>query len=360
MLFTSYEFVLLYLPVVFFIFFFVARRSARAAATWLVVASVFFYGWWNPKFVLLLLASVCFNYSAGYLIGHDRSRRNKILLVTAIVANLGLLGVFKYANFFITTLNGTGTHLALLDIVLPAGISFFTFTQIAFLVDAYRGLAKEYDFVHYLLFVTWFPHLIAGPVLHHKQMMPQFADADTYRPHSESISVGLTLFSFGLCKKVLLADQFGLFANPVFDAAAQGVQPHLIAAWVGALAYTLQLYFDFSGYSDMAIGLSRMFNVKLPLNFDSPYKATNIIDFWRRWHMTLSAFLRDYLYFSLGGNRKGRMRRHLNLIATMLLGGLWHGAGWNFVVWGGLHGSICSSTMHGVGSWGGVARYLTL
>jgi len=337
MLFNSFGFIFLYLPIVFVGFFFLARTSHRMAALWLAIASVFFYVWWNPKFVSLLLASICFNYGAGYLISHARTNA-KAILVAAISANLLLLGVFKYANFFVSTLNSAGTHIGLFDIILPLGISFFTFTQIAFLVDVYRGIAREFNFVHYLLFVTWFPHLVAGPVLHHKQMMPQFSQAETYKPNFESISVGLTFFSVGLFKKVFLADHFALFANPVFDSAAGGEPPMLIAAWVGALAYTLQLYFDFSGYSDMAIGLSRMFNVKLPLNFDSPYKAANIIDFWRRWHMTLSKFLRDYLYVPLGGNRKGPARRHLNLLATMLLGGLWHGAGWNFVLWGGLHG----------------------
>ena len=339
MLFNSYPFIFLFLPVVFAGFFWLAPRSHRLAALWLAAASVFFYGWWNPVFVSLLLASIAFNYGAGYLIGHARAAgRSKPWLVGAIVANLALLGHFKYANFFIATVNTAGAEWGALDIILPLGISFFTFTQIAFLVDVHRGIAREYSFIHYLLFVTWFPHLIAGPVLHHKQMMPQFANPKTWRPDAESIAVGVTLFSLGLFKKVVLADQFALYASPVFDGVAAGGEPMLFEAWVGALAYTLQLYFDFSGYSDMAIGLSRMFNIKLPLNFDSPYKAASIIDFWRRWHMTLSAFLRDYLYFALGGNRKGPVRRHINLMLTMLLGGLWHGAGWTFVLWGGLHG----------------------
>jgi alginate O-acetyltransferase complex protein AlgI len=339
MLFNSYQFIFLYLPIVLFGFFWVARSSHRMAALWLVVASIFFYGYWNPKFVSLLLASIVFNYGAGFWIGHaHQAQKSKLILALAIVANLLLLGVFKYANFFIATANVANAQLDLLAIVLPLGISFFTFTQIAFLVDAHRGLAREYNFIYYLLFVTWFPHLIAGPVLHHKQMMPQFALTETYRPNAESIAVGLTLFSLGLFKKVVLADQFALYANPVFSAVGNGGQPMFLEAWIGALAYTLQLYFDFSGYSDMAIGLSRLFNIKLPLNFNSPYKAANIIDFWRRWHMTLSAFLRDYLYFSLGGNRKGPTRRYINLMVTMLLGGLWHGAGWSFVLWGALHG----------------------
>ena len=339
MLFNSFPFIFAYLPVAFLGFFWIAQRNHRLAALWLASASLFFYGWWNPKFVLLLLASVLFNYGAGYLIGHARvTEKSKLLLICSIVANLLLLGTFKYTNFFIVTANRVGAHFSLFDLVLPLGISFFTFTQIAFLVDTHRGFAREYNFIDYLLFVTWFPHLIAGPVLHHKQMMPQFSLPGTYRPSADSIAVGLTLFSLGLFKKVVLADQFALYANPIFSAAAQGRHPMLLEAWIGALAYTLQLYFDFSGYSDMAIGLSRLFNIKLPLNFNSPYKATNIIDFWRRWHMTLSTFLRDYLYIPLGGNRKGSARRQLNIMITMLLGGLWHGAGWNFVLWGGMHG----------------------
>ncbi len=339
MLFNSYPFIFIYLPVVLAGFFWLTPQSHRLAALWLAAASLFFYGWWNPAFVGLLLASIIFNYSAGYLIGHLREKgRSLPWLVGGLTINLLLLGYFKYANFFVENANGLGAGFTAIDIALPLGISFFTFTQIAFLIDVHRGIAREYNFVHYLLFVTWFPHLIAGPVLHHKQMMPQFAWPETFRPNAESMAVGLTLFALGLFKKVILADQFALYANSVFDGAAQGNAPMFFEAWIGALAYALQLYFDFSGYSDMAIGLSRLFNIRLPLNFDSPYKAANIIDFWRRWHMTLSRFLRDYLYIPLGGNRKGRLRRHLNLMATMLLGGLWHGAGWNFVLWGGLHG----------------------
>ena len=344
MLFNSYPFLFAYLPIVLFGFFAISRFSHRLAALWLAAASLFFYGWWNPGFVLLLVASVCFNFLAGYGIGHQRSRqapdgRRKALLALAVAANLLLLGYFKYTNFFIATTNQlAGTHWSLADIVLPLGISFFTFTQIAFLVDVHRGIARDYNLIHYLLFVTYFPHLIAGPVLHHKQMMPQFDHPATYSLNVRNLNVGLTVFVIGLFKKVILADQFALYANPVFDGVAGGMQPGMVEAWVGAVGYTLQLYFDFSGYSDMAIGLSMMFNVRLPLNFDSPYKATSIIDFWRRWHMTLSIFLRDYLYIPLGGNRHGSLRRYGNLLVTMLLGGLWHGASWTFVLWGGLHG----------------------
>jgi alginate O-acetyltransferase complex protein AlgI len=343
MLFNSFAFIFLYLPLVFAGMFMIGRRNHRLAALWLGAASVAFYAVWDVRFVILLMASVCFNYSAGYWIGLSRntheSKKAKLFLVVAIGCNLMLLSYFKYANFMVVSVNQVfGLQIPGLDIIMPLGISFFTFTQIAFLVDVYRGNANEYRFIHYLLFVTYFPHLIAGPILHHKQMMPQFANPATYHINVEHVAVGLTAFVFGLAKKVLIADNLAEYATPVFNAVRDGHALMLFEAWIGALSYTLQLYFDFSGYSDMAIGLSLMLNIRLPLNFNSPYKATNIIDFWRRWHMTLSNFLRDYLYIPLGGNRKGPARRYLNLMATMLLGGLWHGAGWTFILWGGLHG----------------------
>lgn len=362
MLFNSYQFVLLFLPAVLLGFYWIAGRNPFAATVWLAVASLFFYGWWNPRFVFLLLGSVAFNYALGFAIGRSRgadsaSKRSTGLLAFAITANLLVLGFFKYTNFFLAASNDiAGTHFGVLDIVLPLGISFFTFTQIAFLVDVNRGIATEYSFVHYLLFVTYFPHLIAGPLLHHKQMMPQFADRSIYRINVDNLNVGLTMFAIGLFKKVMIADQFAIYSNVVFDAAAHGSEPKLFEAWAGALSYSLQIYFDFSGYSDMAIGLSKMFNVDLPINFNSPYKSLNIIDFWRRWHMTLSAFLRDYLYIPLGGNRHGAARRHLNLMVTMLLGGLWHGANWTFVLWGGLHG-IYLVINHG---WQALCRHFGL
>lgn len=340
MLFNSYEFIFVYLPLVVIGFFWIARFGHRWAAAWLVVASLVFYGWWNPKFVSLLLASIAFNYGAGIAIGRATSQRQaKIWLVSALTANLALLGLFKYANFFISTANNLiDLRAPLTDIILPLGISFFTFTQITFLVDVYRGVAREYNFIHYALFVSYFPHLIAGPILHHKQMMPQFESEKTYTVSSENVAIGLTIFAIGLSKKVLLADSFGDYAAPIFDSAHDGVQPRLLGAWAGSLAYTLQIYFDFSGYSDMAIGMSKIIGIQLPINFNSPYKAPNIIEFWRRWHMTLSQFLKEYLYIPLGGNRHGKARRYINLMITMLLGGLWHGANWTFVIWGGLHG----------------------
>lgn len=343
MLFNSYSFIFLFLPITFAGMFWLGKYSHRLAALWLGLASLTFYSAWDSRFVLLLLGSIAFNYGAGCWIALCRAagtdKRTRYSLATAITANLILLGYFKYTNFFIASVNQIfGGHIPALEIILPLGISFFTFTQIAYLVDVSRGIAREYSFIHYLLFVTYFPHLIAGPVLHHKQMMPQFADPETYRINYGNVAAGLTIFVLGLAKKVLLADSLAEHATPIFNAARDGQAMTLIEGWTGTLAYTLQLYFDFSAYSDMAIGLSLMFNVRLPLNFDSPYKATSIIGFWQRWHMTLSTFLRDYLYIPIGGNRKGPARRYANLMATMLLGGLWHGAGWTFVIWGGLHG----------------------
>ena len=336
MLFNSFVFIFAFLPVTFGVFFLLGRNNPPLAAGWLGLASIFFYGWWSLTYVPLLLASIVFNFILGGKISAANAPSRKHWLIFAIVANLVLLGYYKYANFFVNTVNAlSGIDLQMSEIILPLGISFFTFTQIAFLADTYRGEVKEYRFNHYLLFVTYFPHLIAGPVLHHKEMMPQFNKPETYRLSYENIAVGLTIFVIGLSKKLLLADNISAYVSPVFTP---GTSPSLFAAWAGALAYTMQIYFDFSGYSDMAIGLSRLFGIKLPLNFNSPYQALNIIEFWRRWHMTLSRFLRDYLYIPLGGNRNGSFARYRNLTLTMVLGGLWHGAGWTFVIWGALHG----------------------
>ena len=338
MLFNSYAFILLYLPLTVLGFFLAARYGKAAGAGWLALCSLFFYGWWDYRYIGLLLLSIGGNYRAGHYIAHRAGTpAAKRMLTLAVTANLLLLGYYKYADFFIASANAVlATDWPLLGIILPIGISFFTFTQIAFLVDAYVGKVTEYRFIHYLLFVTYFPHLIAGPVLHHKEMMPQFDKDANYHPHAANFAIGLTIFAIGLAKKVLIADNLAAYAAPVF--APQADAPSLFIAWGGVLAYTFQIYFDFSGYSDMAIGLSRLFGVHLPLNFASPYKATNIIEFWRRWHMTLSRFLRDYLYIPLGGSRRGPLRRQINLMLTMLIGGLWHGAAWNFVIWGGLHG----------------------
>ena len=338
MLFNSYAFLFGFLPITLCGYFLLARRSIRAASAWLAAASLAFYGYWDFHYVPLLVASIIFNYVVGRQISNAGGGPivGKLLLF-GVVSNLALLGYFKYADFFVESLTTLGAVEAQpLGIILPLGISFFTFTQIAYLADARAGKASEYAFTNYVLFVTYFPHLIAGPILHHREMMPQFASATTYVLRASNFAVGTTIFVIGLAKKVLIADNLALYANDLF---ASPDEPSLFIAWSGVLAYTFQLYFDFSGYSDMAIGLSRLFGVRLPLNFNSPYKASSISEFWRCWHMTLSRFLRDYLYIALGGNKRGSARRYANLMITMLLGGLWHGAGWTYVVWGGLHGT---------------------
>jgi alginate O-acetyltransferase complex protein AlgI len=340
MLFNSYPFLFVFLPVTLIVFFLLGRVNRQWAAAWLALASIVFYGYWSVKYIPLLLGSVIFNYLCGRAISRRaKTTQGRRLLIASITADLLLLGFYKYANFFLTSISDiAGTQLPTLAIVLPIGISFFTFTQIAFLVDAYRGIAREYSFTHYLLFATYFPHLIAGPILHHAEIMPQFESPAPYRFSGRSFAIGLTIFTIGLAKKVLIADHFASTASPVFDAAHAGISIPLTAAWAGVLSYSFQLYFDFSGYTDMAIGISRLVGVDLPINFYSPYKSGSIIEFWQRWHMTLSRFLRDYLYIPLGGNRKGTFRRYLNLMVTMLLGGLWHGANYTFILWGGLHG----------------------
>ena len=310
--------------------------DARAPVLWLVVASLFFYGWWNPAYLGLISASIVLNFLFGRWIG----RSDTALPVTlGVLFNLGLLIFYKYTNFLIDNINAvTQADFHVRTIVLPLAISFFTFQQISYLVDTQKGYVKEHSFSNYCLFVTFFPQLIAGPIVHHSEMLPQFADDDRRKAIYRNLAIGLSIFAVGLFKKVVIADHMALHASPVFAAADAGESVDLLTAWSGVLAYTLQIYFDFSGYSDMAIGLARLFGIQLPLNFDSPYKAASIIDFWRRWHMTLSRFLRDYIYIPLGGNRKGPTRRYVNLMTVMLVGGMWHGAGWNFLIWGMLHG----------------------
>ena len=280
-----------------------------------------------------------FNYSFGLELNKDNPRINKkIILAFGIAANLALLGYFKYSDFLISNVNfAFGTQIPHLNLLLPLAISFFTFQQIAYLVDcaALKG-AKRYDFLSYCLFVTFFPQLIAGPIVHHEEMMPQFAKTKNKVINYENIALGLFIFSIGLFKKIVIADTFAVWATEGFDMAAS---LNLIEAWVISLSYTFQLYFDFSGYCDMAIGAALLFNIKLPINFNSPYKALNIQDFWRRWHITLSRFLRDYVYIPLGGNRSGKVRTYVNLAATFVIGGIWHGAGWTFIFWGCLHGA---------------------
>ena len=337
MLFNSYEFILLFLPVSLFVYYRLISSNLSIALTWLVASSLLFYGWWNPTYLALLIASILFNYGLGlYLTRYSR----RTALVFGIVANLSLLAYYKYTVFIVDNVNQIlATNWNVGTIILPLAISFFTFQQITYLVDAYRSETHEYNFLHYCLFVTFFPQLIAGPIVHHKEMMPQFYNTKKLNQVYKNLSIGLTLFTLGLCKKVLLADTLAPYASEAFSATAAGVTLSFLEAWRGAMAYTFQLYFDFSGYTDMAIGLALMFGIRLPLNFNSPYKANNIIDFWRRWHMTLSRFLRDYVYIPLGGNRKSKSRRYSNILITMLIGGLWHGAAWTFIFWGFLHGT---------------------
>ncbi|MDD9909896.1 MAG: MBOAT family protein [Ahrensia sp.] len=338
MVFSSLEFIYLFLPPVLGIFLLLRwLRMENAIIWWLIAASLAFYCWWSPLHLLLLLGSVGANYALHRVLIRRRSRA---LLVVGIVGNLALLAWFKYADFLIGNIAAAfgGSHEAL-GVVLPLAISFFTFQQISFLLDTWRGQLEECDFKRYVLFVTFFPQLIAGPIVLQKDTIPQFQLSNFVSRTGLNLLVGAALFCIGLFKKIVLADGIAPFANAAFAAADGGQTLAMDAAWIGALAYTFQIYFDFSGYCDMALGLARMFGIKLPINFNSPYKALSISDFWRRWHITLSRFLRDYLYIALGGNRSGILGRHGNLLATMLLGGLWHGAGWNFVIWGGLHGS---------------------
>lgn len=339
MLFNSLEFLFIFLPVTLLVFFSAAKMTPRAAIPLLALASVFFYCWWDIRFLPVLVLSILFNYSMAKWIS-GALIRGKLILGVAIGINLAALFYYKYFDFSISSLNAAlNLSLPLQKLELPLGISFFTFTQIAYLVDVYRRKADTSSPINYILFVTYFPHLIAGPILHHGQMMPQFKAPSLFRLNQTLFASGLIFLTIGLIKKVLVADQLARYATPVFSMGDAIAQMGAVEAWTGALSYTLQLYFDFSGYCDMAIGISLMFNIQLPLNFSSPYKAVNIIDFWRRWHMTLSQFLRDYLYIPLGGNRFGSYRRYLNLFLTMLLGGLWHGANWTFVIWGCLHGT---------------------
>jgi alginate O-acetyltransferase complex protein AlgI len=336
MLFNSYPFIFAFLPIALAGYFALGRFDDPARIAWLALASMVFYAVGNWQFLPLLLASVLFNYAIGWLLIHKQLHTvpRSAILALGITGDLLVLGYFKYAGFFAANIDAVfSTNLAV-NILLPVGISFYTFTQIAFLVDAFRGEVQHYRLPHYALFVTYFPHLIAGPIIHHRDIIPQFENEERKRASPHLILSGLAIFAIGLLKKTILADGIQPFVALAFGPDI----PSFYLAWIGVLAYTFQLYFDFSGYSDMAIGISLMFGIFLPLNFNSPYKATSIIDFWRRWHMTLSRFLRDYLYIPLGGNRRGPILRYVNLMITMGLGGLWHGAAWTFVAWGALHG----------------------
>jgi alginate O-acetyltransferase complex protein AlgI len=357
LLFNSYTFIFSFLPISVLVFYLIGSRGRPLiAAGWLVAASLFFYGWWNPIYLVLIAGSICANYVLGALLifrlPATRRVLRRALLLLGIGGNLAAIAYFKYANFFLENVNGIyDTGLRLGDLALPLGISFFTFTQISFLLDSYRGQAQAAGFVNYALFVTFFPHLIAGPIVYHRELVPQFVGRWFGVFRTRDLAIGLAIFTIGLTKKVAIADRIAAYANPVFDAAAGGATPGLLESWIAALAYALQLYFDFSGYSDMAIGLARMFGIRLPINFDSPFKASGIIEFWKRWHMTLSRFINTYVFipvatpltrYALGSTRpewlRTALRVHVPLLVTFVLLGLWHGAGWTFVVFGLLHG----------------------
>jgi len=337
MVFSSLEFIYLFLPATLAGFLVLRHlRLENGIIWWLIAASLAFYAWWSPLHLILLGVSVIANFALHRVILQTGSKR---VLALGIVGNLATLAYFKYADFLIANLNGLGgTSLPLLNIVLPLAISFFTFQQVSFLYDTYKGRIADCDFARYCLFVVFFPQLIAGPIVLQKDTIPQFRLAVFESRLFLNLAVGGSLFAIGLFKKIVFADGVAPLVNAVFGLADGGEAVPMEAAWIGALAYTFQIYFDFSGYCDMALGLARMFGIRLPINFFSPYKATSIVDFWRRWHITLSRFLRDYLYIPLGGNRHGPLRRYINLLATMILGGLWHGASWTFVFWGLLHG----------------------
>lgn len=342
MLFNSYLFLFAFLPIVFIGFLFLRQKAPVWPICWIVLASLFYYGWWKAEFLLLLIGSITINLIFGKIIINGKLSASfaRLVLTLGIIFNLGVLIYFKYAGFFVTNFNELfKTGLPSPTILLPIGISFITFQKIAFLVDAYRGEVRDFSILNYIFFVTFFPQLIAGPIVHHAEIMPQLAEAPR-RNINHDFAIGMSIFIVGLFKKVIIADSLAVYADAGYAMVQAGNPLNTASAWITVICYAFQLYFDFSGYSDMAIGFGRMFGIRLPLNFHSPYKAHSIIDFWRRWHITLSRFLRDYLYIPLGGNRLGSARRYTNLAIVMLLGGLWHGANWTFAIWGGIHGSL--------------------
>lgn len=341
MLFPTFSFLFLFLPLTFLVFYFFSiKKQNLSVVTILLSASLIFYLLPNYAHAHVIITSIIVNFLISRKMIKSRVNKSKALLLTGIIFNLGVIGYYKYAFFASEVLSSLfSSDLLLSEKLLPVGISFYTFQQIAFLVDTYKYRNTHYKLANYSLFVAFFPQLIAGPIVHHSQIMPQIAQINK-KPFSwDTFNVGLLFLSIGVFKKIILADTFARIANPIFDSADKGQILSFTDSWLGTLAYTLQLYFDFSAYSEMAIGLGLMFGVKLPINFFSPYKSPSIIEFWRRWHITLSSFLRDYLYIPLGGNQKGKSRKYVNLFLTMLLGGLWHGAGWGFIFWGILHGS---------------------
>ncbi|VAW73826.1 Probable poly(beta-D-mannuronate) O-acetylase [hydrothermal vent metagenome] len=338
MLFNSFIFIFVFLPITLIGYHQLLKtQNDKSRYGFLIIASVFFYGYWDIRFVPLLLISITVNY---YIAKTLISNPNKTLLTTGVCFNLLLIGYFKYADFFSTTTAPILSN-STIEIILPLGISFFTFQQIAYLIDAHQGIVKTHDPYEYFLFVTFFPQLIAGPIVHHHQLIPQFRRQDKFSQlwNSPLFTQGLILLIIGLFKKVVMADNLSTYVDPVFNDVTNVT---FLEAWTAAIAYTLQLYFDFCGYSEMAMGIALMFGILLPLNFNSPYKAISIIDFWHRWHITLGIFFKEYVYIPLGGNQQGLMRLLFTLMLTMFLVGLWHGAGWTFIIWGLLHGCYLS------------------
>jgi alginate O-acetyltransferase complex protein AlgI len=339
MLFNSAEYLFVFLPIVLLVFILLStKKYAFAQIAWLLLTSAVFYASWDPIYLSLIVASILFNYLAGKWI-ESSDGNNRIPLIAGICANVGILAYFKYAGFFVENLNVIGDWLIPVpEITLPLAISFFTFQQIAYLVDVSKSKCKAYSLHEYSLFVMFFPQLIAGPIVHHSEMMPQFSVRRGRNAVIPDITVGLSIIVIGLFKKVVMADSLGFWVDPIFHSASLGQAVSTLDAWVATLGFSFQIYFDFSGYSDIAIGSARLFGIRLPENFHSPYRAKSVIDVWKRWHITLSRFLQEYVYVSLGGNRRGKLWRYNNLMITMLIGGLWHGAAWTYVIWGGLHG----------------------
>ncbi len=341
MIFSSRHFIFAFLPIVFLLYFVLKHyRLDLTSKIWLIISSLFFYAFWNVNYLPLILGSLIFNFYAGRLLNKITTIKSilyrKTCLILSIAANLALLGYYKYIDFIIENVNIlTGLSYPSTNILLPLAISFFTFQQVAYLIDCYSGNTKEYNFIDYSLFITFFPQLIAGPIVHHNEMMPQFGENVTTSLRNENIAKGIFIFSIGLIKKIVIADSFALWADSGFNSLTP---ISFLEAWTSSLSYTFQLYFDFSGYCDMAIGIALLFNIRLPLNFNSPYKSLDIQDFWRRWHITLGRFLSAYIYIPLGGNRKSDISTYSNLFITFLIGGLWHGASWMFIIWGSLHG----------------------
>ena len=338
MLFNSYFFIFVFLPLSLAGWYLLNRlKRYKLAQGYLIGMSLWFYAWYNVSFLWVMLGSCLFNFGVSFFLsGRDTPRMRRFLLITGCVVNIGALGIFKYYNFFVENVNAVfGADFQTRNILLPLGISFFTFQQLSYLIDRCRGDAPHYSLMDYLSFVTFFPSLISGPIVLHASTVPQFQDETRRRFSAECFARGVMQFSIGLAKKVLLADTLALAVNYGYENIAALDAPAALAAAVG---YTLELYFDFSGYSDMAIGVGKMFRIEIPENFNSPYRATSVKDFWKRWHMTLSRFLQTYVYFPLGGSRKGKLRTFVNTMITFLVSGLWHGANWTFVFWGFLHG----------------------